>query len=94
MNRSVAEAARILGVVGQKVKKLAWAHKHHLGPQANPAKGNPRTFTDTDMLAMMYICDHLEEEQGEEISVGLEREEQYVVGTKLGVRPVSATLRR
>lgn len=75
MNRSVAEAARILGADTQQVKTWAWAYKDYLSGQANPGKRKPRTFTDSDVLALMYICDR--SESGEEIRAGLDREDHH-----------------
>jgi hypothetical protein len=78
MNRSVAEAADILGVDGQQVKTWAWAYKDYLSRKANPGKGKPRAFTDSDVLALMYICDRSESgEATEEIRAGLNREDHY-----------------
>lgn len=78
MNRSVAETARILRVDGQQVKAWAWAYKDCLSSQANPGKGKPRTFTDSDVLALMYICDRSESnEPADEIRAGLDREDHY-----------------
>jgi hypothetical protein len=78
MNRSVAEAARILGVDGQQVKTWAWAYKDYLSGEANPGKGKPRTFTDSDVLALMYVCDlSASDEPADEIRAGLDREDHY-----------------
>jgi hypothetical protein len=78
MTRNVAEAARVLGVAAQQLKTWAWAYKDHLNTSANPGKGEPRTFTDSDVLALMYVCDRsLSGETAEEISLGLDREDHY-----------------
>ncbi len=78
MNRGVAETARILGVDGQQVKTWAWAYRDCLSRQANPGKGKPRAFTDSDVLALMYICDlSMSEEPADEIRAGLDREDHY-----------------
>lgn len=78
MNRSVAEAARILGVDGQQVKTWGWAYKDHLGAGANPGKEKSRMFTDTDLLALMYICDlSASDETADEIRAGLDREDHF-----------------
>ena len=55
MNRNVSETARIVGVDGQQVKMWAWLFREYLSTQANPAKGCPRTFTDSDVLALMHV---------------------------------------
>jgi hypothetical protein len=78
MNRNVAEAARILEVNGQQVKTWASAYKDRLSGQANPGKGKPRLFTDSDVLALMYVCDRSESgEPADEISAGLDREDHF-----------------
>jgi hypothetical protein len=58
MNRTVSQTARILGVDVHQVKTWAWLFKEHLSRQANPAKGCPRTFTDSDVLALMHVVMH------------------------------------
>jgi hypothetical protein len=78
MNRSVSQTARILGVDVQQVKTWAWIFKEHLSGQANPAKGRPRAFTDSDMLALMHVAMHWEENPDmENIKIGLNREDHY-----------------
>lgn len=78
MNRSVAEAARILGVNVHQVKTWAWAYRVYLSVKANPGKGKSRTFTDSDVLALIYICDRSEAgESVDEIHAGLAREDHY-----------------
>jgi len=78
MTRNVSQTARILGVDGQQVKTWAWSFKEHLSGQANPAKGCPRVFTDSDMLALMYVYMHSDGgDDIEEIRAGLDREDHY-----------------
>jgi hypothetical protein len=78
MNRTVAEVARILGVDGQQLKVWAWAYKDYLSNLANPGKGKSRAFTDSDVLALMYICDlSTSDEPSDEIRAGLGRECHY-----------------
>jgi hypothetical protein len=78
MIRSVSQTARILGVDGQQVKAWAWSFKEHLSGQANPAKGRPRAFTDSDVLALMYVYIHTDGgDDIEEIRADLDREYQY-----------------
>ena len=55
MNRNVSATARILGVDVQQVKTWAWLFKEHLNPKANPPKGSPRCFTDSDVLALIHV---------------------------------------
>jgi len=55
MNRNVPQAARVLGVDVQQVKAWAWAFRDSLSRQGNPGKGRPRTFTDLDLLAPIYV---------------------------------------
>lgn len=78
MNRNVAEVARILEVDGQQVKAWASAYKGRLSALANPDQGKPRLFTDSDVLALMYVCDRSESgEPADEINAGLDREDHY-----------------
>jgi hypothetical protein len=78
MNRSVAQTARILGVDAPQVKTWAWLFKEHLSPQANPPKGCARTFTDLDVLALVYVAMHWEEYPDmEAIRMGLNQQEFY-----------------
>jgi len=78
MNRNVSQTARILGVDKQQVKTWAWLFKGHLGPQANPAKGRPRTFTDTDVLALVHVAKHWEDDPDmEAIRIGLNEQTFY-----------------
>jgi len=62
MNRNVSQTALILGVEGEQVKTWAWLFKEYLSPQANPAKGSPRSFSDSDLLALMHVAMHWEEQ--------------------------------
>lgn len=78
MNRNVSQTARILGVDVQQVKTWAWLFKEHLGPQANPPRGRPRTFTDSDVLALIHVAMHWEERPDmEAINIGLNREDHH-----------------
>lgn len=78
MNRNVSQTAKILGVDGQQVKAWAWQFKEHLSSQANPAKGSPRTFTDSDVLALMHVVMHWEKHPDlESIRIGLNCDEHY-----------------
>ena len=82
MGRNVAETAHILGVDGQQVKNWAWLFRDHLSTQANPAKGRPRAFSDSDVLALMHVAMQWEEHPDmEAIEIGLncgaQYEEQY-----------------
>jgi len=78
MNRNVSQTARILGVDNQQVKTWAWLFKEHLSPQANPAKGRSRTFTDSDVLALVYVAMHWEDDPDmEAIRSGLNEQEFY-----------------
>ena len=78
MNQSVAETARILGVDGQQVKAWAWSFKDHLSRQANPGEGRPRTFSDSDVLALIYV--RMRSDGGEaveDIRLGLDSEDHF-----------------
>jgi hypothetical protein len=78
MDRTVSQTARILGADVLQVKKWAWLFKEHLSAGANPAKGRPRTFTDADVLALMYVVMHWEDDPDmEAIRMGLNSENHY-----------------
>ena len=78
MNRTVSQTARVLGVEAQQVKEWAWRFKEHLSSQANPPKGRPRRFTDSDVLALMHVCMHWEGEPDfANIEMGLNCEDHY-----------------
>jgi hypothetical protein len=78
VNRNVSQTAHILGVDGQQVKTWAWAYKDYLNEKTNPGTGKPRTFTDSDVLVLMYVCDRSElGEPAEEIQAGLDRREHF-----------------
>jgi hypothetical protein len=78
MNRTVSQTARVLGVHVQQVKAWAWRFKEHLSTQANPPTGQPRTFTDSDVLALMHVCMHWEDKPDfENIEAGLNCGEHY-----------------
>jgi hypothetical protein len=78
MNRNVSQTASILGVDAQQVKTWAWTFKDYLSGPANPAKGHPRTFTDSDLLALMHVAKHWEEHPDmEAIRAGLNCEDHY-----------------
>ena len=78
MNRTVSQTARILSVDVQQVKTWAWLFKEHLSSQANPAKGRPRAFTDSDVLALIHVAMHWEDNPDmENIEIGLNRGDHY-----------------
>jgi hypothetical protein len=78
MNRNVSQTALILGVEGDQVKTWAWLFKEYLSQQANPVKGSPRSFTDSDVLALMHVAMHWEEQPDmENIKSGLNCEDHY-----------------
>jgi hypothetical protein len=78
MNRTVSETARILGVDAQQVKKWAWQFKDNLSTLANPPKGRSRTFTEADVLALIHVAMHWEDEPDlEAIQIGLNREDHF-----------------
>ena len=60
MNRSISDTARILGVERDQVKNWAFQFSEFLSEAANPAKGQPRHFTDSDFLVLAYISKHWE----------------------------------
>ncbi|MDN5752523.1 MAG: hypothetical protein L0H15_04465 [Nitrosospira sp.] len=72
MNRTVSQTARILGVDVQQVKTWAWLFRDRLSNQANPEKGCPRAFTDSDILALMHVAMYWEQHPDmEAIQAGL-----------------------
>lgn len=78
MNRNVAHAAQILGVDSARVKAWAVTFKDCLSTQANPAKGTTRVFTDSDVLALAYICTRWEPEPDlDSIRAGLDDNEHH-----------------
>jgi hypothetical protein len=78
MNRTVSQTARVLGADVQQVKAWTWRFKEHLSSQANPPKGCPCTFTDSDVLALMHVVMHWEENPDfENIEAGLNSEDHY-----------------
>ncbi len=78
MNRTVSQAARVLGVDAKQVKTWAWRFREHLSSQANPPKGRSRAFTDSDVLALMHVAEHWEENPDiENIEAGLRSEDHF-----------------
>lgn len=78
MNRTVAETARILGVDTQQAKAWAWTFKEFLSNQANPGKSRPRSFTDSDVLALMLVAFYWEDDPDmEEIRARLGSEDHF-----------------
>jgi len=72
MNRTAAKVAKILSVDVPQVKQWAFDFKDYLSAAANPAKGKVRMFSDDDVLVLMYLWHHWEEEPDVEcIKVGL-----------------------
>jgi len=81
MDRSVSQAARILGADVLQVKKWAWLFKEYLSPGANPAKGRRRAFTDADVLVLIYVAMHWEDDPDmEAIQIGLNCENHHEDG--------------
>lgn len=78
MNRNITATARLLGVDSQRVKTWAWAFKDQLSRGANPGKGRSRTFTDSDVLALIYAFIRSEGGEGiDDVRAGLEREDHF-----------------
>jgi hypothetical protein len=78
MNRNVSQISRILEVDVQQVKTWAWIFKDHLCRGANPEKGSPRSFSDSDVLALIYVAMNWEEKPDiEAIRIGLNREDHH-----------------
>lgn len=73
MERSVSQTAKILGVDVQQVKRWAWLFREYLSKGANPGKGLTRVFTDNDVLALIHVALHWEEDPDmEAIQCGLD----------------------
>lgn len=62
MDRTVSETARILGVDTRQVKAWAWTFKDYLSSRANPGKNRSRSFTESDVLALMLVTYYWEED--------------------------------
>lgn len=77
MNRGVAETARIVGVDSALIKRWATLFREYLGPAANPTKGIPRQFDESDLLVLLYVHNEWEDEPDLlAIKVGLNRGNQ------------------
>src|ERR1051326_2213187 len=79
MIRNVSQTAKILEVDIQQVKRWAWLFKDYLSDGANPGKGVSRSFADSDVLALIHVALHWEEDPDiEAIRCGLDgRYEEY-----------------
>lgn len=78
MNRTIAEAARVLGVDSTLVKRWALLFKDYLSHGANPGKGTARSFIDGDMLVLLYVGSEWEDSPDiEAIKVGLNMENHH-----------------
>jgi hypothetical protein len=78
MNRNVSQAARVLEVDVEQVEKWSLFFKDHLSRQANPADERPRIFTDSDVLALVYVAMYWEDDPDvESIRMGLNAEEHH-----------------
>jgi hypothetical protein len=58
MLRGVAEARRILGVDRDQVKTWAYLFRDYLSNSANPPSGQPRQFTEEDLVVLMHVVMH------------------------------------
>jgi hypothetical protein len=78
MNRSVSEAATVLGVDAEQVRRWASVFKDSLSTTANPSKGKPGMFSDRDLLVLCYVGNKWEDDPDlEAIRIGLNRDEHY-----------------
>lgn len=78
MKRNVAQAARVLGVDGALVKHWALLFKDYLSHKANPGKGEARSFTDSDLLVLLYVGNEWENDPDiEAIKIGLNLENHH-----------------
>lgn len=78
MKRSVSQAAKVFGVEVALVKRWASMFADHLSESANPRKGVPRAFTDTDMVALCYVWQKWEDQPDVDvITMGLNSEDHF-----------------
>lgn len=78
MKFSVSEAANVLDVEKNLIKKWAHLFKDYLEPPANPPKGVSREFCEKDLRILSYISIYWEEDPDlKEIEIGLNREDYY-----------------
>ena len=78
MDRTVSQTARVLETDIQQVKTWAWLFKDYLSTGANPAKGQVRTFTDEDVLVLLYVAFYWEDDPDvESIRAGLNTEDHF-----------------
>ncbi len=78
MNRTVSEAANVLGVDAEQVKRWASVFKDYLSIRANPSKGKPRMFSDGDLLVLCFVGNEWEHDPDlEAIKIGLNRDEHF-----------------
>lgn len=76
MNRTLSQAAKVIGTDSTQVKKWAYLFKDYLGKKANPSKGQARVFGDNDLLVLAYVCDKWEDQPDlEAIKIGLNQED-------------------
>jgi len=72
MNRTVAQAAGVLGVDASKVKQWALVFEDYLSDAANPPKGTVRMFSDGDLMVLCYVWHEWEDNPDiEAIKIGL-----------------------
>jgi len=62
MNRNLSQTAKLLGVEGALVKSWSSLFKDYLSAGTNPAKGQPRSFRDSDLFVLNYISGRWEAE--------------------------------
>jgi|ERR1051325_8590838 hypothetical protein len=76
MNRTVAQAAKLLEIDVPLIKKWAVLFHDYLGRKANPLKGQSRIFSDTDLFVLAYVAEYWEAEPDIEcIKIGLNQED-------------------
>lgn len=78
MKFNVSEAARVIGVDRDLIKKWAYLFREYLKPPANLPKGNQRQFCTDDLRVLAYISMYWEDNPDiESIRYGLNAEEYY-----------------
>lgn len=72
MNRTLSQAAKVIGADAAQVRRWAWQFKDFLSSAANPAKGIGRKYSDDDVLVLCYVCSEWEANPDvEAIRIGL-----------------------
>lgn len=72
MNRTLAQAAKVICANTAQVKRWAWIFKDYLSTAANPTKGKVRAYSDEDVLVLCYVGSEWEDDPDiDAIRIGL-----------------------